>query len=296
MAPTRYSFIVADRATGHVRRFTMRVRLVATLAALAVAVPVGWGLLRYQEAIYKIDRLQVETARLQIENAHYRRAAAALTSDIASVQAALTQLSARIERTHADTPRVDRIPRALRVALDHDSARSVSSPAFDLLNDLLGTLNHRLRLVEYDVARREALAAALPTLWPADGWVSGGYGYRRDPFTGDREFHPAVDISTRAGEPVYATAYGRVRSAARNGAYGNLIEIDHGFGIETRYGHLSEFAVAPGATVRRGDVIGYVGATGRATGSHVHYEVLADGAHVNPLRLLADRQSGLTTN
>ena len=296
MAPTRYSFIVADRATGHVRRFTIRVRLAATLAALAVALPVGWGLLRYEAALYEIDRLQVEATRLRIENAHYRRAAAVLTSDIASVQAALTQLSARIDRAHADTPRADRMPRALRVALGRGGARPDSPPAFDPLNDLLGTLHHRMRLLQYDVARREALAAALPTLWPADGWVSGGYGYRRDPFTGDREFHPAIDISTRAGEPVYATAYGRVHSAARSGAYGNLIEIDHGFGIETRYGHLSEFAVAPGATVRRGDVIGYVGATGRATGSHVHYEVLADGAHVNPLRLLADRQSGLTTN
>ena len=296
MPPTRYSFIVADRATGHVRRFTLRIRLVASIAALAVVIPLGWGLLRHGAALNKINRLQVEAARLDLENARYRTAAVALSRDITTLQSAITRLSARMARTSASAPPVDRFPRALRVAVGQPEASHVTPPDFDLLSDLLGTLDHRIRVLQYDVARREAIAGALPTLWPADGWVSGGYGYRRDPFTGDREFHAAVDISTRTGEPVYATAHGRVISARRSGNYGNLIEIDHGFGIQSRYGHLSEFAVLPGTTVRRGDLIGYVGATGRATGSHVHYEVLADGRHVNPLRLLVDRQSELTAN
>jgi murein DD-endopeptidase MepM/ murein hydrolase activator NlpD len=296
MAPTRYSFIVADRATGHVRRFTLRVRLVASLAVLAVVIPVGWGLLLYSAALNDVSGLELEAARLELENARYRTAAVALNRDIASLQSAITQLSARIARTDASEPPVDRLPRALRVAVGRRDFNHVPAPAFGLLTDLLGTLDHRLRVLQYDVARQEAIAGALPTLWPADGWVSGGYGYRRDPFTGDREFHAAVDISTRTGEPVYATAHGRVLSARRSGNYGNLIEIDHGFGVRTRYGHLSEFAVLPETTVRRGDLIGYVGATGRATGSHVHYEVLANGGHVNPLRLLVDRQSELAAN
>ncbi len=296
MPPTRYSFIVADRATGHVRRFTLRIRLVASVAALAVVIPMGWGLLRHGAALNEINRLEAEFARLDVENARYRTAAAALSRDIATLRSAVTQLSARIARTNASGPPVDRIPRALRVTVGRSDVSHVTAPAFDLLSDLLGTVDHRMRVLQHDVARREAIAGALPTLWPADGWVSGGYGYRRDPFTGDREFHPAVDISTRTGEPVYATAHGRVTSARRSGNYGNLIEIDHGFGIQTRYGHLSEFAVLPGTTVQRGDLIGYVGATGRATGSHVHYEVLADGRHVNPLRLLVDRQSDLAAN
>ena len=296
MPPTRYSFIVADRATGHVRRFTLRIRLAASIAALAIVIPIGWASLRHSSVLNEINRLEVEAARLDLENTRYRTAAMALGRDIASLQSAMTRLAARIGRANASAPPVDRIPRALRVAVGQSDASPVTPPDFDLLNDLLGTLHHRIRVLQHDVARREAIAGALPTLWPADGWVSGGYGYRRDPFTGDREFHAAVDISTRTGEPVYATAHGRVISARRSGSYGNLIELDHGFGIQSRYGHLSEFAVAPGTTVRRGDLIGYVGATGRATGSHVHYEVLADGQHVNPLRLLADRQSGLTAN
>ncbi|MCY4075718.1 MAG: M23 family metallopeptidase [Acidobacteria bacterium] len=296
MPPTRYSFIVADRATGHVRRFTIRIRLVASLVTLAIALPIGWALLRHGAALNEINRLQAEQARLEIENARYRNAAVALSRDIASLQSAIGQLSARVARTSSAEPPIERMPRAMRTAVGHRDATHVPAPTFGLLSDLLGTLDHGIRLLQYDVARREAIAGALPTVWPADGWVSSGYGYRRDPFTGDREFHAAVDISTRSGDPVYATAHGRVISARRSGNYGNLIEIEHGFGIQTRYGHLSEFAVLPGTTVRRGDVIGYVGATGRATGSHVHYEVLADGRPVNPLRLLADRQSDLAAN
>ena len=296
MPPTRYSFIVADRTTGHVRRFTLRIRLAASIAVLAIALPTAWGLMRHRAALNEIDRLHVEAVRLEIENTRYRTAADTLNRDIASLQSAITRLSARIGRTNAAGPPVDRLPQALRVAVGESDVSHVPPSAFGLLNDLLGTLDHRIRLLQYDVARREAIAGALPTLWPADGWVSGGYGHRRDPFTGDREFHSAVDISTRTGEPVYATAHGRVISAARSGNYGNLIEIDHGFGIETRYGHLSEFAVLPGTTVQRGVLIGYVGATGRATGSHVHYEVLANGRQVNPLRLLVGRQSELTAN
>ena len=296
MPPTRYSFIVADRATGHVRRFTLRIRLVTSLVTLAIALPIGWALVRHGAALNEINRLQAEQARLEVENARYRYAALALSRDIASLQSAIGQVSARIALTNSSEPPIERIPRALRTAVGQRDENHVPPPAFDLLTDLLGTLDHRIRLLRYDVARREAIAGALPTLWPADGWVSGGYGYRRDPFTGDREFHAAVDISTRSGDPVYATAHGRVISARRSGNYGNLIEIDHGFGIQTRYGHLSEFAVLRGTTVRRGDLIGYVGATGRATGSHVHYEVLADGRHVNPLRLLVDRQSDLAAN
>ena len=102
-----------------------------------------------------------------------------------------------------------------------------------------------------------------------------------------------MDISTGYGQPVYATADGTVVSAGRSGAFGNLIRIDHGFGLITRYGPLSDFATTAGETVARGDVIGYAGATGRATGSHVHYEVLVNGRAMNPLQLgsLARSQS-----
>jgi murein DD-endopeptidase MepM/ murein hydrolase activator NlpD len=121
------------------------------------------------------------------------------------------------------------------------------------------------------------------------GWLTSGFGVRSDPFTGRQASHPGLDISGKTGDPVYATADGRVATAGRTGDYGNLVIIEHAFGLTTRYGHLSRFNVKPGASVRRGDVIGYVGSTGRSTASHLHYEVWANGRPVNPLKLLVGR-------
>jgi murein DD-endopeptidase MepM/ murein hydrolase activator NlpD len=112
---------------------------------------------------------------------------------------------------------------------------------------------------------------------------------RADPFTGKRDFHPGLDISANTGTPIFATASGKVELAAPSGDYGNLVVVDHGYGLVTRYGHLSKFLVWQGSEVKRGDVVGYVGSTGRATGPHLHYEVLANGKLINPLQLLVGR-------
>src|SRR6185436_6968909 len=122
--------------------------------------------------------------------------------------------------------------------------------------------------VRRDVERQEALAAAMPWIWPTYGWLTGTFGGRSDPFTGEPAFHQGLDISTEKGQPVYATADGVVESTANTGDYGNLIVLQHAFGLSTRYGHLSAFAVTQGQTVKRGDIIGLVGSTGRSTGSH----------------------------
>ena len=124
-------------------------------------------------------------------------------------------------------------------------------------------------------------------MWPVAGGLTSHYGSRSDPLKGAVEFHAGLDISAGSGQPVQATADGKVLSAQRNGSYGNLVVIDHGFGISTRYGHLSRFAVAEGQQIRKGDIVGYVGSTGRSTSPHVHYELLLNGRPANPLRLLA---------
>jgi murein DD-endopeptidase MepM/ murein hydrolase activator NlpD len=173
-------------------------------------------------------------------------------------------------------------------AMAEIATAALSSPedTFGVLRDLLQGLESRLRYVRRDVERREALAASTPSIWPAHGWLTGTFGGRSDPFTGEPGYHQGLDISTEKGQPVFATADGAVESASYTGDYGNLIILKHGFGLVTRYGHLSGFAVKPGAVVSRGTVIGYVGATGRATGSHLHYEILANGKLINPLQLL----------
>jgi murein DD-endopeptidase MepM/ murein hydrolase activator NlpD len=164
----------------------------------------------------------------------------------------------------------------------------LSSPedTFGVLRDLLQGLESRLRYVRRDVERREALAASTPSIWPAHGWLTGTFGGRSDPFTGEPGYHQGLDISTDKGQPVFATADGTVESASYTGDYGNLLVLKHGFDLVTRYGHLSAFNVKPGQTVKRGAVIGYVGSTGRATGAHLHYEILANGKLINPLQLL----------
>jgi murein DD-endopeptidase MepM/ murein hydrolase activator NlpD len=173
-------------------------------------------------------------------------------------------------------------------ALSALSRAPISSPedTFGMLRDLLHGLENRLRYVRRDVERQEELAAATPSIWPARGWLTGTFGGRSDPFTGEPGFHQGLDISADKGDPVYATADGIVESASFASDYGNLVVLRHGFGLTTRYGHLSRFATTQGAHVKRGDVIGYVGSTGRATGAHLHYEILANGRLLNPLQLL----------
>ncbi|HXZ27901.1 MAG TPA: M23 family metallopeptidase [Terriglobales bacterium] len=128
--------------------------------------------------------------------------------------------------------------------------------------------------------------AAQPALWPVEGPVTGGFGERIDPFNGEGAFHTGVDISSNYGHPVIAPADGVVTFANTESGYGNLLVLDHGYGISTRYGHLSGFAVTPGQTVHRGEVIGYVGLTGRSTGPHLHYEVRINEVPVNPYKYL----------
>jgi len=115
-------------------------------------------------------------------------------------------------------------------------------------------------------------------------------GPRTDPVTGGADFHAGLDIAGDKGQPVYATAAGVVTQAGYSGGYGNLIVVDHGFGLETRYGHLSGFNVQKGAHVKRGEMIGRLGATGRTTGNHLHYEVMANGRLLNPLQLLTQQK------
>jgi murein DD-endopeptidase MepM/ murein hydrolase activator NlpD len=169
------------------------------------------------------------------------------------------------------------------------SGDQAPTETFGMLSVLLDGLEARLLVVRDAVEQRNALAAATPSIWPAYGWLSSRLGWRRDPLNGGSDYHSGLDIAAERGRPVYATAAGTVVRAGRQGNYGNLLTLDHGFGIRTRYGHLMDFTVSAGDEVQRGDIIGHVGNTGRATGYHLHYEVMANGALVDPLQLLTDQ-------
>lgn len=119
-----------------------------------------------------------------------------------------------------------------------------------------------------------------------DGTLTSGFGVRRDPFTGGARNHAGADLGAHEGHPVYATGDGVVLRSRRAGGYGNLVEMAHGYGYVTRFGHLSRLLVGEGQYIRRGQLIGLVGSTGRSTGPHLHYEVRINGKAVNPARFM----------
>jgi murein DD-endopeptidase MepM/ murein hydrolase activator NlpD len=128
--------------------------------------------------------------------------------------------------------------------------------------------------------------SATPSIWPVRGIVTAGFGQRMDPFTGEGVFHSGVDIAAPIGTPIRAAADGILFQAGPDANYGNEALIDHGYGLATKYGHLSSLSVVVGQEVRRGQIIGAVGITGRTTGPHLHYEVLVGGTPVNPVKYL----------
>lgn len=121
-----------------------------------------------------------------------------------------------------------------------------------------------------------------PSLWPVDGRLIGAFGRRSDPFSGEQAFHTGVDICAPIGTAVRVTADGVVSHAEYAGRYGRLVVVDHGSGVETFYAHLSRIDIVSGQEVRRGDVIGALGRSGRVTGPHLHYELRQGGNPVNP--------------
>jgi murein DD-endopeptidase MepM/ murein hydrolase activator NlpD len=304
MLSKRYTIVLADRTTGVVRRFTIAVKPVLVAVVTIVTLPILIGTGAALKAKYDVKNLYASNATLELENANYRAATEQLAGQIMALQTAMSDLGAKAALDPSLQNSMDKLPAVVKSrAMGGPTASTalalitpgLNSPenTFGLLKDLLSGLEDRLQTVRSDVDKRNQLAAATPSIWPTHGWLSSSTGNRADPFTGEKDYHPGLDISADKGDPVYATADGKVVNAAAAGNYGNLVIVDHGYGIETRYGHLSAFKVKVGQAVKRGDLLGLVGSTGRATGAHLHYEVRANGRILNPLQLLLNpRRSG----
>ena len=299
MLARRYTVLIADRSSGVVRRATLRVGSAIAAVVAVLSLPILIGLGAKWSARTEIDQLRAANALLQVENGSYRAATGELTAQIQSLEGVINDLGTRAALPTEQLRAMQKLPVVVRshaaggatqpnAAVNELARAALSTPedTFGVLRDLLRGLENRLRNVRRDVESRQALAAATPSIWPAHGWLTGTFGGRSDPFTGEPGFHQGLDISTEKGHPVFATADGVVESASYTGDYGNLIVLKHAFSLKTRYGHLSSYAVKAGQQVRRGDIIGYVGSTGRSTGAHLHYEILANGKLINPLQLL----------
>ncbi len=301
MRSPRYTILIANRQTGVVRRFTLarRPAILSVLGILAIPVLVGFGARWAGQA--QISSLEASNTNLSVENDNYRTATDELATQISSLQSAIDDIGTQAQLDPTARAAVEKLPAVIR---SRAMGGGLSGPArlrmanvvsqspettFGVLRDLLGSLDDRLSTVRKGVEGQQALAAATPDIWPVMGWLSSHFGMRTDPITGQPDFHPGLDISADRGTPIHATADGTVTFAAFNDSYGNCIEVSHGYGISTRFGHLSRFAVSAGDQVKRGDVIGYVGNTGRSTGAHLHYEILLNGQAVNPLKFLGWR-------
>lgn len=175
----------------------------------------------------------------------------------------------------------------------NDGKISLNATAFERLEIDLKQLKAQADLQEISFFQldqffkdRQSLLSSTPSIWPAKGWVTSAFGYRNSPYTGLREMHEGIDIAARIHSKVVAPADGIVIRSGRDYVLGVMIEIDHGYGVITRYGHNSKYFVKVGDRVKRGQVIAYVGNTGRSTGPHLHYEVLLNGIPVNPMRYI----------
>ena len=295
----RYTVVVRNAETAAERQVTIPLLPVTGVVVALALLPALVGMGARWATRAEVQELTATSIALRLENDSYRHATGSLTEQVMALQSAVDEIGVRAAVDPEVSRVMDRLPNAVKnramgggsaaVAPLATPAQSSPEKAVGVVRDILGAIEDRLTIVRSGLERRSALAAATPSIWPVTGWLSSPFGGRRDPFTGDNDFHPGLDISSPQGEPVLAPAAGVVSFAAGSSSYGNLVVLDHGFGIVTKYGHLSRFAVAQGRQVTRGEVIGYVGSTGRSTSPHLHYEIWMNGRLTDPLPLLAQR-------
>ena len=228
--------------------------------------------------------------RLESENRSLRGRESEFEHDLGLIASQLNSFEAQTQRLGEELG-VEGLPSSQPAVGGDSDVDDVSG-----IDQELGAL--RTRAVDLDQSLAELdrvfqerirLLQSTPSIVPVEGWFSHGFGWRNDPWTGSREFHKGIDIVADLGVDVTASAEGVVTHAGRNGGYGKTVDISHGFGYVTRYAHLSEILVRPGQRLRRGQILGRVGSTGRSTGPHLHYEVFRDSRRVNPWKYLGQR-------
>ncbi len=288
MASKRYTILLANRETGVIRRFTLPLKPVLLGLMVLAAIPMLIGLGARWSASADLTALRQSNEELQLENDSYRQATGELAGQIAALQTAVDRLGNDANLDPETRRAIQNLPKGVRDRAMGGAPLVASTPdnAISVLRSVLNVIDAQLSSVRSVVERQQVLASATPSIWPTAGWLTSSFGGRRDPFTGGLDYHAGLDISADPGKPVRATADGAINQAGWGGNYGNMVLVQHRFGLSTRYGHMSRLAVTPGQTVRRGDVIGYVGSTGRSTSAHLHYEVLLNGQAINPLRFL----------
>jgi murein DD-endopeptidase MepM/ murein hydrolase activator NlpD len=174
-----------------------------------------------------------------------------------------------------------------RPGLASETPRNLASK-LDKLSDSATRQEKSLQELQSYFLDQKSRLASTPSVWPARGWVTSDFGQRLDPYTAERVMHEGLDIAAPHGKEVVAPSDGTVIFAGLEGGYGNVLVIDHGYGVKTRFGHLSKLEVKTGDRVKRGQLVGAVGNTGRSTGPHLHYEVRVNGIPENPRKFILE--------
>jgi murein DD-endopeptidase MepM/ murein hydrolase activator NlpD len=234
-----------------------------------------------------IASLQEENRKLRAENGRFEASLAQLGAQLNSFEAGVRRLASAVG--------IKDLPSLHRSSGGGSFGKPATSQPTAMLDEELLALKSRASSLDSSLDQlnrkweeRLRLLASTPRGLPVLGNFSDGFGWRKDPFTGEPEYHTGLDIVAPTGTAVLATADGVVTRVGRQSGYGRMVQLSHGYGLGTLYGHLSAATVRPGQRVRRGEVIGRVGSTGRSTGPHVHYEVVKGGHRVDPRKYTSD--------
>jgi murein DD-endopeptidase MepM/ murein hydrolase activator NlpD len=289
-----YTFLVFPGAHGALRKVSLPFYIVHLILALSVAgimmiVALANSYARMLLKVSNYNNLRTEREALKVENQTLQNVVSKTSAQLGSLQSLASEVALTYGFGQAHRLR---FPQAALVLASQtnstvESSYQVSLYVFNLIERW--SLKPSGDAVALGIFPDTELGReTVPSLWPVRGWITAGFGQRMDPFTGEGAFHAGVDIGASSGTSVEASADGLVLQAGRNSGYGNEVLIDHGFGLTTKYGHLSKIYVVVGEEVKRGQVIGAVGATGRATGPHLHYEVAVNDTPVNPAKYLRE--------
>lgn len=301
MAKRFYTVLVLPDASATPRKFHISKTVLTALSGLAAVAVVAFVFFLYHYVHLSVRLLELRQLRMEAGDR------GVLVERLSQLEGELTRLRDLDHRVRAvvGLDKGDESPPTASVA--QGGAETLSRTALlDALRQRTGRLvdwvNRDLLALGEELTSRErsllelkafidektSVLAATPTILPVKGVVTAGYGYRKSPFTGQRELHEGLDIAAPYGSPIMATADGVVTFAGPLAAYGNVVFVDHGYGFSTFYGHCSSYRMRQGQRVRRGEVIAYVGTTGRTTGPHVHYEVHVNGVITNPMKYVVD--------
>jgi len=270
-----YAFIIA-----HTSRSRSRIRRVCVGKKWFKFFSVA-ALLLFFGCVYGFYGLTQQALHLRVENENRR-----LRAENERQQRELNKLSNRVEAVE-DTSR--KLAEKSGVLAANTATPGAGGPAMPVESESLAELESKMNRIERDLRRyeREIGNSHTPSIWPVAGTLESGFGGRRNPFGGSSyEFHSGQDIDAEWGTPVIAGAHGTVTFSGWQNGYGQLVVIDHGGGLTTRYGHLSSISASVGQLIQRGEFLGRVGSTGRSTGPHLHYEVRINDQPVNPLQYL----------